>query len=436
MSLRERIDQAASETDCEPTPEQREAGNYRKGRVNVHGLPISIENARGSYRQGNGWRVKMPHHYGYIRLTESEADGDHIDVFLGPCPESELVFVVDQETAAGRFDEHKVLLGFTNAADAREGYAAAYSSGWRVGPISALTLDQFKAWLRHGKSGERIAKQLTERYGRQSMLWEESEHPRDDDGKFKDKVDRGAHTDRGKQLTEKANRLEEQADAIANDIAPFADDPNFWSQPSLQGHSRQSSMDKHRKGIGSKAMREIELRREAASHRKAAETATDDPDAREKETDIARRKFDAAGISVGDVVPTKHFGKVKIVKINRTTILGKGEYGAPVKIDKSLVDVESFSSQPEEPDEPEPLSLGVETPISAPFGLDRESEKAHRPAEFHNERTRPRSLLEDRENDLRGQTYFFSRHGETYEQFIQRHTREAVGAFWAAFEAI
>lgn len=56
----------------DPTQAQIEAGNYKKGHVNLHGLDISIENPAGSTRRGvdengRGWETKLSHHYGYIK---------------------------------------------------------------------------------------------------------------------------------------------------------------------------------------------------------------------------------------------------------------------------------------------------------------------------------------------------------------------------------
>lgn len=70
-------------------------------RTTFAGLPISIENRRGSYRHwydkatethGKTF-MKLP--YGYIRLTEG-ADGDHVDCFLGPDQEAPKAYVVHQ----------------------------------------------------------------------------------------------------------------------------------------------------------------------------------------------------------------------------------------------------------------------------------------------------------------------------------------------------
>lgn len=131
----------------EPTEAQREAGNYKKGPLSLHGLRISIENPAGTRRRPE-W-PPLAHHYGYIRGSTG-ADQDHVDVFLGPDAENAdlPVFVVDQVTPAGRFDEAKVMLGFADEAAARAGYLANYSPGWSgLGEITQMTLADFKAWV-------------------------------------------------------------------------------------------------------------------------------------------------------------------------------------------------------------------------------------------------------------------------------------------------
>jgi hypothetical protein len=177
------VDAAALKVHPSPSEAQKKAGNYQKGHVTIQGLPITIETARDQERSGTGadgkaWSVTLPHHYGYVKRTESEADGDHIDVFIGPDPESEIVFVIDQQKPSGRFDEHKCMLGFTNARAAKEGYLGAYSAGWTgLGDMRALTMEQFKAWIEKGETGKRIAEQPIN-----FSNWNESDHPRGQPG--------------------------------------------------------------------------------------------------------------------------------------------------------------------------------------------------------------------------------------------------------------
>ncbi|MDG4721142.1 LPD38 domain-containing protein [Thalassospira aquimaris] len=152
------IEQAAQQAQPPASEAQAEAGNYRKGHVKVGGLDIAIENQRGSIRSGqdrNGksWSVEMPAHYGYIKRTEG-ADGDHVDVYVGPEPDSQEVYVIDQmgDRPTG-FDEHKVMIGFKSAADAQATYLKAFNDGRglaRLGAITPMSMDQFKTWLREG----------------------------------------------------------------------------------------------------------------------------------------------------------------------------------------------------------------------------------------------------------------------------------------------
>lgn len=140
-----------------PSSAQIEAGNYKKHHVRRFGLDIAIENKKGSTRSGTNksgkqWSVKMPADYGYIKRTEG-ADGDHVDVYLGPS-DAEIVFVVNQvDLNTRKFDEHKVLLGFDTFKAAMETYKAGFSDGRggeRAESAEAMTLDQFKKWLDKG----------------------------------------------------------------------------------------------------------------------------------------------------------------------------------------------------------------------------------------------------------------------------------------------
>ncbi len=157
------VDAAAAEGDKNPSEAQKASGNYKKGHVTIQGLPVTIENARGSMRSGKSkdgkaWSVKMAHHYGYIKRTESDRDGDHIDVFIGPHPESEIVFIVDQLTPGGRFDEHKCMLGFNSKEEAKQGYLDCYAPDWKgLGIVTPMTMNQFKDWIDKGETSGRAA---------------------------------------------------------------------------------------------------------------------------------------------------------------------------------------------------------------------------------------------------------------------------------------
>ena len=139
-----------------PSEAQKEAGNYKKGHIKINGFDVTIEQPAGSVRSGkdaNGkeWSVTMNNTYGYIRGTKG-VDGDHIDVFLGPDMNSDMVYVVDQVNTDGSFDEHKVMIGFSSLEDARSAYLSNYEDGWQgLGNITGEALDEFKKWIDSSK---------------------------------------------------------------------------------------------------------------------------------------------------------------------------------------------------------------------------------------------------------------------------------------------
>ncbi|HUB90250.1 MAG TPA: hypothetical protein VMA74_11060, partial [Dyella sp.] len=180
----------------EPTPAQKEAGNYQKGHVSLHGLDISIENPRGSTRSGlredgSTWSHEMSDHYGYIKRTEG-ADGEHVDVYIGPKPESKKVYVVDQLDQKTRgFDEHKAMLGFTSKKDAIAAYKSNFDKGWKVGPVHAMDMDEFKDWLKNGDTSRPAAERSQEGsalFRKQGEATEVTDAQRDHEDRITDTV--------------------------------------------------------------------------------------------------------------------------------------------------------------------------------------------------------------------------------------------------------
>lgn len=146
----------------QPTQAQKEAGNYQKGHVDIQGLDISIENPKGSERSGTDrsgkpWSITMQQHYGYIKGTVGR-DKDHIDTFIGDRPESQQVFVVNQvDPGSGKFDEHKVMLGFETEEEARSAYLANYQKGWKgLGSMVPMSLEEFKGWIKEGDTKREV----------------------------------------------------------------------------------------------------------------------------------------------------------------------------------------------------------------------------------------------------------------------------------------
>ena len=156
-SISAKVKEASADVNTEPTEAQKEAGNYKKGHVQVGAFDITIEQPEGSIRRGTDaagkqWESKMHNTYGYFRGTEG-VDGDHIDVFLSNDMDvwnGAQVFVVDQYNPNGTFDEHKVMLGFNDASDAKNNYLANYEKGWEKGrriDVSAVSLADFEKWI-------------------------------------------------------------------------------------------------------------------------------------------------------------------------------------------------------------------------------------------------------------------------------------------------
>lgn len=160
----QRAEQGAGLTDeinsqspeLNPTEAQKEAGNYKKAHIKLQGMDITIENPKNSVRSGvdeNGkaWSNTLQNHYGYFTRTTGK-DGDQIDTFIGERPESNMVFVVDQNNPeTGRFDESKVMLGFNSAEEAQAAYMSNYEADWKgFGSITPVSIEDFKKWLYDG----------------------------------------------------------------------------------------------------------------------------------------------------------------------------------------------------------------------------------------------------------------------------------------------
>lgn len=128
-------------------------------RYKFQGLNISIENKKGSIRhwhdplKDENGETKMKCDYGYIRLTEG-ADGDHVDVYIGPDKEAGRVYVIHQNNPKnGEYDEDKVMLGFNSADEAKTEYLKHYDDPKFFGSIEEYNFLTFadKVMKKKGK---------------------------------------------------------------------------------------------------------------------------------------------------------------------------------------------------------------------------------------------------------------------------------------------
>lgn len=119
-------------------------------KVTFAGLPVIVENAAGSTRtwtceDGTSGSTLMKYDYGYIEGAMG-ADGDCVDVYLGPDESAKWVFVVHQNKGPDfeDFDEDKVMMGFPSADAATSAYVAQYTDEKFFGGMSQMTLVAFK----------------------------------------------------------------------------------------------------------------------------------------------------------------------------------------------------------------------------------------------------------------------------------------------------
>ena len=135
------------------------------------GMPISIENKKGSVRRGTDpdghkWETRMHFDYGYIRRTKG-VDDEGIDVYVGPDRKAPHVYIVKQhrieavkawkgqrcpecgeqvqDCACKKFfDEDKVFIGFPNKDAAVKAYLKQYDSPLFLGPVSTMAIEDFR----------------------------------------------------------------------------------------------------------------------------------------------------------------------------------------------------------------------------------------------------------------------------------------------------
>jgi hypothetical protein len=118
--------------------------------INFQGLPLVIETRKGETRRGEGWATVMPYDYGFLKGVMG-ADGDSLDVAVGPDRSSSWVYLVDQSVLGdrGKFDEHKAFLGFPSANAALKAFHQGHHRSadvlldWTPMPIG-----EFKQWVK------------------------------------------------------------------------------------------------------------------------------------------------------------------------------------------------------------------------------------------------------------------------------------------------
>jgi len=167
--LRKEKDGSLLKTSEAEDPTENKDGFKLQGRVNFQGLPIAIENDKGSVRSGKSadgtsWSTKMKTPYGYIEGTKG-ADGDEIDAYVGPDKHAPKAFVIHQAKPDGTYDEDKVMLGYQSAAAARKDILRHHDDPTLFKSITTLAIKNLRDRILEGKQVDKIAARVDYREG-------------------------------------------------------------------------------------------------------------------------------------------------------------------------------------------------------------------------------------------------------------------------------
>lgn len=152
------LDHVTKAASGDYSPAQGEANNRQLGHARWQGRNVSFETPAGGVRKGvdkrTGQTLETRHDgaaYGYFPGTVG-ADGMHIDLLMGPNPESKTVYIIDEKDRdTGKFRQHKVVGGFTSEEAAVAAYTSTSSKRAEdIADVSAVSIDELHDWLDNG----------------------------------------------------------------------------------------------------------------------------------------------------------------------------------------------------------------------------------------------------------------------------------------------
>lgn len=140
-----------------PVPLPTDPSQWKVGvKYSYASMVIILEYLAGDTRTGTApdgtkWSQVMPAAYGYIDGTK-DADGEDIDIYLAsPFNDDASVLIVDQQNPdSKKFDEHKVMIGFSDESSAVSTYVSAFGDGKgqdRILSVASMSLEQFVQWV-------------------------------------------------------------------------------------------------------------------------------------------------------------------------------------------------------------------------------------------------------------------------------------------------
>ena len=150
-----------------------------KEKITLHGIPISLEWREGETRKyfnhdplkkkSTGtidYNKKMKADYGYVRGV-MDADGEELDVYLGPNRDSTKVFVLEKlRSSDASFDENKIMLGYDSKEEAKKSYLQHQGKD-EMGKVREVTLERFK---KEFSSKKKIAQSRTKKLSSGDLL--------------------------------------------------------------------------------------------------------------------------------------------------------------------------------------------------------------------------------------------------------------------------
>jgi hypothetical protein len=119
-------------------------------------IPIQIEIPINGYRIKPGIKpIPMTEaSYGEFPNTKG-ADGDPVDCYVGMFPDTDTVYVINQQDKDGGFDEHKVMIGFLSRDDAVYAYSSC-TNGFKPLSVVSCTAAQLNWWLKRGNKKQPV----------------------------------------------------------------------------------------------------------------------------------------------------------------------------------------------------------------------------------------------------------------------------------------
>lgn len=124
------------------------ARDERRGDESFAGVPIVVETPAGATRRwisddGESGETTMLCDYGHFAGTRG-ADGEEVDVILGPNRDADAAYVVHQMRPPDftKYDEDKVMCGFSSADEAKRAYLDHYDDPRFFGAMTEIPANQ------------------------------------------------------------------------------------------------------------------------------------------------------------------------------------------------------------------------------------------------------------------------------------------------------